>query len=78
MSIVVTSKENTAIISVPIDELTDLGLSIGDEIELSKNENDEIVLRPKQTDRKARILSATREIIDERKSALIELGKGHE
>lgn len=54
------------------------GFKDGDEVELAVNENDEIVLRSKQNERRKKILEATREIIEERKSALIELGKGHE
>ena len=76
MLTVITS-ENSRTISIPAAEMEKLGISDGEEIELSK-ENDEIVLRSKQSGRRKKILEATREIIEERKSALIELGKGHE
>ena len=76
MLTVITS-ENSRTISIPAAEMEKLGISDGEEIELSK-ENDEIVLRSKQRGRRKKILEATREIIEERKSALIELGKGHE
>ncbi len=78
MTTIITASENSANIIVPIDELEKLGFEVGDEVEFSKNENDEIVLRPKQNERTKRILDATREIIENRRSALIELGKGHE
>lgn len=77
MTIVVEANENSAIISVPFDELETLGIEIGDEIELSKRDN-EIILRPKQSERTKQILAKTREIIERRRLALIELGKGHE
>ncbi len=74
----VVKNENSNTISIPADEMEKLGISDGVEVELSKNENGEIILRRMENDRKDRILQATREIIEERKSALIELGKGHE
>lgn len=78
MLTITANASNSNTISIPQDELEKLGFSEGDEFELSKNESDEIVLRPKQNERKKRVLEATREIIENRKSALIELGKGHE
>ena len=78
MLTVVASNDNSGIISIPVNELKKLGLKDGDEVEISKNENDELILRSKQTEREKKILKATREIIEERRSALIELGKGHE
>lgn len=77
MLTVVANRENSRTISIPADEMEKLGISDGDEIELLK-ENEEIILRSKQSDRRKKILQATREIIKERESALIELGKGHE
>lgn len=77
MLTVITNRENSRTISIPADEMEKLGISDGEEIELLK-ENEEIILRSKQSERRRRILEATREIIEERKSALIELGKGHE
>lgn len=78
MLTVVVNNENSGTISLPPDEMKKLGISDGDELEVSKNETGEIVLRHAQSERKRRILEATHEIIEERKSALIELGKGHE
>lgn len=77
MLTVVTNKENSRVISIPADEMKKFGFKDGDEVEILK-ENDEIVLRSKQGERRKKILQATREIIGERKSALLELGKGHE
>ncbi len=77
MLTVVKNEENPGMILIPAEEMEKLGINDGDEVEISK-ENGEIVLRPIQSDRKKRILEATREIIEERRSALIELGKGHE
>jgi antitoxin component of MazEF toxin-antitoxin module len=74
----VVKNENSNTISIPAKEMEKLGISDGVEVEISKNESGEIILRQKENDRKNRILQATREIIEERKSALIELGKGHE
>lgn len=78
MTTIITASENSANIIVPIDELEKLGFEVGDEVEFSKNENNEIVLRPKHNERTKKILEATRTIIENRRSALIELGKGHE
>ncbi len=79
MLIEVTKTENAVVITVPIDELNKFGLSIGDEIEVFQNKDNEIILRAKrQNERTKKILDATREIIENRRSALIELGKGHE
>jgi AbrB family looped-hinge helix DNA binding protein len=77
MLTVVANNENSGTISLPPDEMEKLGISDGDELEVLKKETGEIVLRPARSERKRRILEATREIIKERKSALIELGKGH-
>ncbi len=78
MLTVITNTENSGTIAIPADDMERLGINDGDEVEISKNESDEIVLRPKQSERTKKILNATREIIERRKSALIELGKGHE
>ena len=78
MSKIIKTEKNSAVITVPLVEMEKLGLSVGDEIEISKNERGEIVLHPVKDKRTKKILEATREIIKERKSALIELGKGHE
>ena len=78
MLTVVASNNNSGTISLPVNELEKLGLKDGDEVEISKNENDELILRSKQIEREKKILEGTREIIKERKSALFELGKGHE
>ncbi len=78
MLTVVKNNENSRTISIPADEMEKLGFNDGDEVKLSKEENGAIVLRPAQSDRTRMILEATREIIENRKSALIELGKGHE
>ncbi|HSK70082.1 MAG TPA: AbrB/MazE/SpoVT family DNA-binding domain-containing protein [Pyrinomonadaceae bacterium] len=78
MLTVIANSENSRTISIPADEMEKLGINDGDELEVTKNENNEIVLRPAQSERRRKVLEATREIIEERKSALIELGKGHE
>ena len=77
MLTLIANREDSRTVSIPADEMEKLGFNDGDEIEISKNENDEIILRSKQSERRRKILQATREIIEERKSALIELGKGH-
>lgn len=73
MLTVVASNENSGTISIPADEMEKLGIS--DEVEVSKTENGEIILRSAKNERTKRILDATDEIIKRRKSALIELGK---
>lgn len=78
MLTVIANTENSKTISMPADDMERLGIKNGDEVEISKNESDEIVLRPKQSERTKKILNVTREIIERRKSALIELGKGYE
>lgn len=78
MLTVTANNQSQGTISFPADKLEKLGLKDGEEVEVSKNENNEIVLRSKQSERTRKILEATREIIEDRKSALIELGKGQE
>lgn len=78
MLTLISNDENSGTISIPSDEMEKFGFKNGDEVELSVNENNEVILRSKQSERRKKILEATREIIEERKSALIELGKGHE
>ena len=77
MLTVIANRENSRTISIPADELEKLGFKDGDEVELFK-ENDRILLRLKQNERREKVLTVTRQIIENRKSALIELGKGHE
>ena len=78
MLIATANNENPKTIAIPPDEMEKLGIAEGDEIEFSKNEKGEIVLRSEKGERKQKILDKTREIIERRRSALIELGKGHE
>jgi len=76
---VIEAQENSAVIILPFDELNALGMSVGDEIELLKNADEEIIVRSvKKDERTQKVLDKTREIIERRKSALLELGKGHE
>lgn len=77
MMTIIEANENSAVINIPFDELEKLGFAVGDEVEFLKKK-DEVVLRPKRTERAEKVLAKTREIIERRKSALIELGKGHE
>ncbi len=72
-------QENSAVIILPFSELNELGMSVGDEIELLKNDNEEVIVRSvKKNERTQKVLKKTQEIIERRKSALLELGKGHE
>lgn len=77
MLTVIANTENSNTIALPPEELEKLGIAVGDEVELLKNDG-EIVLRPKQNERTRQILEKTKEIIERRRSALLELGKGHE
>ena len=75
----ITAQENSAVIILPFSELNELGMSVGDEIELLKNDNEEVIVRSvKKNARTQKVLKKTQEIIERRKSALLELGKGHE
>lgn len=69
--------ENSNTITLPPEQLDKFGFSVGGEVELLES-NDEIVLRPKRGERTHKILEATREIIERRRAALLEPGKGHE
>ena len=75
---VAANNENSNTVMLPTEEMERLGIVEGDEIELSINEDNEIVLRPQKNERTKEILNKTREIIERRRSALLELGKGHE
>lgn len=76
---IIKAQENSAVIVLPFSDLSQLGMSVGDEIELSKNDNEEVIVRSvKKSERTQKVLKKTQEIIDRRKSALLELGKGYE
>jgi len=76
---VIKAQENSAVIVLPFSELNELGMSVGDEIEILKNDKEEVVVRSvKKNERTQKVLKKTQEIIERRKSALLELGKGHE
>jgi antitoxin component of MazEF toxin-antitoxin module len=75
MSVVTAHNETSAAIIVPLDELEKAEIAIGDNVELTINEG-EIILRRKKNERTQRVLEKTREIIERRRSALVELGKG--
>ena len=76
---IIKAQENSAVIVLPFSDLSQLGMAVGDEIELLKNDNQEIIVRSvKKNERTQKVLEKTQEIIDRRKSALLELGKGHE
>ena len=77
MSIVTAHNETSAAIIVPLDELEKAGIAVGDKVEILRN-NGEIILRPKKNERTQKVLEKTQEIIERRRSALLELGKGHE
>jgi len=75
----VKAQENSAVIILPFSELSELGMSVGDEIELLKNGDEEVIVRSvKKNERTQKVLEKTQAIIERRKSALLELGKGHE
>lgn len=77
MLTVVSSKENSRIVSMPIEEMEKLGISDGDEIEFSKNENDEIIIRPTAgAERKRKFEAAKNKIFDEWHDVFVELAKG--
>ena len=76
---IIKAQENSAVIVLPFGELNALGMSVGDEIELLKNDDEEVIVRSvKKNERTQKVLEKTQEIIERRKSALLELGKGHE
>ena len=76
---IIKAQENSAVIVLPFSDLSQLGMSVGDEIELLKNDNEEVIVRSvKKSERTQKVLEKTQEIIERRKSALLELGKGHE
>jgi AbrB family looped-hinge helix DNA binding protein len=77
MLTVTANNENSKTIALPPEEMEKFGIAEGDEVELLKS-GGEIILRPKRSERTQKILEKTREIIERRRSALIELGKGHE
>ena len=77
MSIVTAHNETSAAIIVPLEELEKAGIAVGDKVELS-GKNGEIVLRRKTSERTQQVLEKTEEIIERRRSALLELGKGYE
>ena len=50
---IIKAQENSAVIILPFSDLNQLGMSVGDEIELLKNDNEEIIVRSvKKNERK--------------------------
>lgn len=76
MITIIEASENSAIINVPIEQLKKMGLEIGDEVELSK-ENGEIFLRSKtEAERKRKFEAAKDKVFEEWHDVFVELAKG--
>ncbi len=72
----IVKNENSNTISIPADEMEKLGINDGDEVEISK-ENDEIVLRStKEAERKRKFEKAKNEVFKRWNKVFIELAKG--
>lgn len=77
MLTVVSNKENSRTVSMPIEEMKRLGINDGDEIEFSKNENAEIIIRSTtEAERKKKFEAAKNKIFDEWHDVFVELAKG--
>lgn len=74
----ITSSENSPAILVPEDVLDQLGLKVGDEVDISLVERTLILRSLDEAERARRIEKATGLVLERRKSAYEELAKGIE
>lgn len=76
MLTVIANTENSKTISIPADDMERLGIKNGDEVEISK-ENDEIIIRPTaEAERKRKFEKAKNKVFEEWNDVFIELAKG--
>ena len=68
--------ENNAGLLLPAEFLRQIGLNLGDKLEVAVNDRSLVVRSAQETERAQLIADATREIFDERREAYIELAKG--
>ena len=79
MLTVAVNSQNSKTVAFPPEELETLGIAEGDEIEFSRNEKGEIILRNVTGDeRKRRIESAKNKIMDEWHDVFVALAKGED
>lgn len=77
MLTVVENKTDSQTIAIPPNEMKRLGINNGDEIEISRNANDEIILRnAAETERKRRLKEATDKVFEEWDDVFVALAKG--
>ena len=76
MTTIIEANENSAVINVPFDELKKLGLKIGDEVEITTND-DALIVRPTENaERKRKIAGATEKVFSRWNNVFVELAKG--
>jgi antitoxin component of MazEF toxin-antitoxin module/uncharacterized protein YegP (UPF0339 family) len=76
MLTVISNTENPNAVAIPADEMERLGIKNGDEVELSK-ENDEIIMRSTaEVERKRKFEDAKEKIFEEWHDVFVELAKG--
>ena len=68
--------ESNAGLLLPAEFLRQIGLNIGDKLEVAVNDRSLVVRSAQETERAQLIADATREIFDQRREAYIELAKG--
>ena len=68
--------ENNAGLLLPAEFLRQIGLNLGDKLEVAVNDRSLVVRSAQETERAQLIADATREIFDQRREAYIELAKG--
>lgn len=77
MLTVVENTNNSQVIAIPPEEMEKLGLAEGDEVEFSKNENNEIILRnAAEAERKRRFEQAKNKVFEEWDDVFIALARG--
>ena len=76
MNTQVVTFENNAGLLLPAEMLRQIGLNIGDKLEIAVNERSLVVRSAQEADRTQLIAAATREIFDQRREAYLELAKG--
>jgi antitoxin component of MazEF toxin-antitoxin module len=71
-----TASENSIAVIFPAEELENLGISAGDEIEVTKEGNALVLRSVEEAERKQKIKAATEEVFNRWDKVFTELAKG--
>lgn len=76
MTTIIEANENSTFIKISPEQLKKLGLEIGDEVEITANDDALIVRSAENEERKRKIADATEEVFSRWNNVFVELAKG--